>query len=200
MWGGVISAQGDPLDDFVNPNACFVDKGEILDYFADETISKEEKDSPSNDFFRTSLCKMMASDEQDGDNDIDAEAFTSSLMEPDSGATVDFVNKKAITRGFAYSPYPDLSRGIHKDNFKREDIDNYVADNKEVLQQEGNYLGVWHDPDTGIIYLDISTVTNDASEARVGCEEHDQIAFFDMQTFESVLVNREATSGGASNS
>ena len=44
-------------------------------------------------------------------------------------------------------------------------------------------------------YLDVSKRYDTAEEARIACEQNDQIAYFDLQTFESVDVNREATSG-----
>lgn len=165
---------------------------EIKEYLFD--MEKEERDKPEYDDVRNQLLQATP---QSNDDTIDAQSVASNVAEPDSGATVDLINKVPITSGFAYSPYPKRSRRIHVSDLSEEDITTYVKDNMDILQEPGNFLGVWHDPSDGSVYLDISVVTDDAHQARKGCEDNDQIAFFDMQILESVTVNAEATSGGA---
>ena len=65
----------------------------------------------------------------------------------------------------------------------------------EIFSEDETYIGLWNDPQTGKVYLDISKRYHTAKEARIACEENDQIAYFDLQTFESVDVDRSATSG-----
>ena len=45
------------------------------------------------------------------------------------------------------------------------------------------------------IYIDVSVVYDDCKESRQLSLEKDQIAFFDFQTFDEIVVNRQATSG-----
>lgn len=157
-------------------------------------MDKEERDAPEYDDVRNQLLHSLS---QDNASTIDAQSVAHTVSEPDSGATVDMINKVPITSGFAYSPYPERSQGVHVSKLAKEDIDNYVEKNMDILSQEGNFLGVWHDPDDGTVYLDISVVSDDAHQARQGCVDNDQIAFFDMQMMESVVVDQDATSGGA---
>ena len=172
-----------------------VSSEEIKEYLFD--MDKEERDLPEYDEVRNQLYR--ASKKESGSPDrTTANDVAGGLAEPDSGATVDMLKGTSVDSGFAYSPYPERSKGVHVSELTGDDINNYVQQNMDILSQEGNYLGVWHDPSDGTVYLDISVVSDDAYQARKGCEDNDQIAFFDMQTFESVTVNSQATSGGAS--
>jgi hypothetical protein len=45
------------------------------------------------------------------------------------------------------------------------------------------------------VYLDVSIVTDTAAKAHELALAHDQIAYFDFQTFESVTVDANAKSG-----
>ena len=116
-------------------------------------------------------------------------------QQPDGGATFNSKKKTLIKRGFAYSPYPEYSKAIPADKLTDKDISDYLEEHNEILAQDGHNLGVWHDPETGIVYLDISVVSTNIKQARKECKEKDQLAFFDMQTFSSVVVDRNATSG-----
>jgi hypothetical protein len=65
-----------------------------------------------------------------------------------------------------------------------------------VLSKPGHYLGGWHDPDSGKVFLDIAIVIKTAKEARKLVMEHDQIGYFDLASKKTIIVNRAATSGG----
>jgi len=96
--------------------------------------------------------------------------------------------------GFALSVYPQHSAVFEK--VTKRDLIDYIKKNRDLLRKPGNYLGAWHDPESGKVFLDISMVTQDKKEAERLCRKHDQIAYFDLNTFQSVTVNRAATSGG----
>lgn len=96
-----------------------------------------------------------------------------------------------MTTGFFVSPHPELERAVQAQDLTVSDLANFIHDNQAILQRPGNFLGGWHDPETGIISLDISTRTERAQQARTIAAEHQQVAFFDAQTFESVTVNAE---------
>lgn len=124
--------------------------------------------------------------------------FSHALREisaPDGGATINAVGE-VPTSGFCYSPFPERSVAYRPpQKIELRDLNKYVRDNDDLLSQEGHFVGLWNDPQDGTVYLDVSVVTMEASEARQQCEEKDQIAFFDLQDFSSVTVNPDATSG-----
>jgi N-acetylglutamate synthase-like GNAT family acetyltransferase len=66
-----------------------------------------------------------------------------------------------------------------------------------MLTQPEHYLGAWHDPASGKVYLDVSVVMQDQNRAHQLALDKDQIAYFDLGNFASVTVNAQATSGGA---
>lgn len=123
---------------------------------------------------------------------------------PDSGATFslnkgDFIAKVPQV-GFCASPYPEYSKVFESSKeVTSNEILDYIDSMSEIddslLEDEDTYIGLWNDPDTGKVYLDISKRYDTAEEARVSCENNDQIAYFDLQLFQSVDVDRTATSG-----
>lgn len=182
-----------PLGDFHASHQEQLDADTVRDYLDDiYNTSQEEYSSPEYDDARNLLYKLSKQE----DDQSDMESIVGSLHEPDSGATVDVIGKKFIRSGFAYSPYPERSKKI--DNYadlRPSNLTSFLEENKDILSEEGNYLGLWHDPDTGAVYIDISVVNDDAKKARRECWEKDQLAFFDLQHLNSVTVNPHAKSG-----
>ena len=128
------------------------------------------------------------------------------IHSPDSGATMAIRDKYTAvvpTTGFCASPYPQHSKVFESS----KDVDigaisDYLAkvdeEDESILSDDETYLGLWNDPETGKVYLDISKRYHTAEDARKACEDNDQIAYFDLQVFQSVDVDRDATSGQAS--
>lgn len=122
------------------------------------------------------------------------------LRTPDGGFTYDLGTSSAVTAGFAVSPYPERSKAIDgvkgmSDSDIDRAVNSYISDNSDLLSRPRHYLGGWHDPKTGRVWLDVSVVEDSTGEAyRMGLE-YDQIAYFDLQNFESVDINRDAKSG-----
>lgn len=108
---------------------------------------------------------------------------------PDGGATYDMQNKSYIGVGFCYSPYKELEHKIPADKIELNDLSEYVRKNKKYFARKNHYLGLWNNPDDGNVYLDVSVRTMDASKARQSCKDNDQLAFFDLQSFESVSTD-----------
>lgn len=170
--------------------------------FRDEQWRKEldsvigDSDSPEVDELRSqraAVALRLAGGMKVRDASID-EAFDS-VQEPDGGMTYD-IHSKAPTVGFGYSPYPERSVGFPSaDDIHVGDIFAFWNNNKDLLETEDHYIGLWNDPKDGQVWLDVSKVTMDASEARDMCEKKDQKAYFDFQDFHSVKVNENATSG-----
>lgn len=127
------------------------------------------------------------------------------LKSPDGGATmsISFNSKeKAIvpTVGFCASPYPEYSKVLnsvkevnHLTLLKY--MDSLDGRGQDILLEKDVYIGLWNDPNSGKIYLDISKRYITSEDARIACEQNDQIAYFDLQMLESVEVNSKAKSG-----
>ena len=160
------------------------------------SLENEEKE-------RTKLAKLSEMKQKGNTNEVLLKDVLSDLHSPDSGATISINNDKTVTiptTGFCASPYPQYSKVFESSkevNF--DSVLNFVTEiqniDDEIFSQDETYIGLWNDPETGKIYLDISKRYHTAKEARIACEENDQIAYFDLQLFESVDVDRKATSG-----
>lgn len=167
-----------------------------IDNFIGEK-QKELDKAPENEELRTEIAYLNRMKNKSGEFSMSSDELFNNISEPDGGATFNPVSGKIPSSGFCYSPYPELSKTIDvQDPISFQDgLNNYFKENKEILNQNGHYIGLWNDPATGVVYLDISVNSMEAKEVRKGCEQKDQIAYFDLQTFESVTVNQNATSG-----
>ena len=151
-----------------------------------------------SDKIRTSISRLREY-EEGGSSNNPAENAIMDVKVPDGGATFTLEGIRP-TVGFCASPYPQHSKvfsNAYEVSF--ESLSEYVAEieskDPTIFSQEETYLGLWNDPGDGKVYLDISKRYFSAEEARVACEENDQIAFFDLNLFESVDVDRNAKSG-----
>lgn len=124
------------------------------------------------------------------------ENVLNTTSEADGGSTFNPYTNESPQAGFCYSPYPERSKEFNSiDELSISTYNNYLEDNSDLLSKDNHYIGTWNDPATGKIYLDISVNTLDAKEARQQCKDKDQIAYFDLQDFNSVTVDQNATSG-----
>jgi hypothetical protein len=118
------------------------------------------------------------------------------LKKPDGGFTYHVTTGQEPTAGYALSIYPDRSFAKSDKDMTFEDLHNYAEKNLDLLASNDHYIGGWHDPRTGRVFLDVSKVTQDENEAHDLALKNDQIAYFDLHNMKSVEVNKDATSGG----
>lgn len=160
--------------------------------------SREEEESA-----RTKLARLAEKHKGSSETIENLDNLLKGIHSPDSGATLAMKGDYTAivpTTGFCASPYPEHSKVFESS----KDVDigailDYLSSIEEkdasIFSDDETYLGLWNDPETGKVYLDISKRYHTAEEARIACENNDQIAYFDLQTFQSVDVNRNATSG-----
>lgn len=172
--------------------------GHHYDDYSDDQLrtilGQEEAMGAKYDDMRTELCQRKnGPDVESTPRDL----LVKDLTQPDAGGTWNPFTGLSPSKGFCYSPYPERSRVVEtKTEWEINDIlDSYAEENENLLRQPNHYAGLWRSPVDGKLYLDVSVTSMDASDARQGCENHDQQSFFDLQTFTSVTVNPEAKSG-----
>ena len=127
----------------------------------------------------------------------DYNALVERLAQPDGGFTYQPVTDEMPTRGFAMSPYPDRSFAKPVGEITPDDIIDFAEKNADLLLSDNHFMGAWHDPASGKVFLDVSMVLDDEAEASRVAVEKDQIAYFDLENMRAVTVNPDATSGGA---
>lgn len=151
------------------------------------------------DSLRTEISRLNEELQGSNHNHGTIDDTLSGIHEPDGGATFNLKGIQPST-GFCASPYPEHSKVFNSSkDVSFEALTQYVSEiekrDPSIFSQEETYLGMWNDPADGKVYLDISKRYHTAEEARKACEENDQIAFFDLNVFESVDVDRNAKSG-----
>ena len=105
------------------------------------------------------------------------------------GITFDPRTLKAVTAGFALSPYKRHERIIPCAEFSAVSIRKFMQDNQVLLALQDHYLGAWCS--AGRIYLDVSVVVRDRAYAEELARAADQLAFFDLETFEEIKVEEK---------
>lgn len=160
-------------------------------------LSQDASSSPQYDDMRTELCQR-ALQTQSLTQHVTVEELFATIHTPDGGATYNPLTGEAPQVGFCFSPYPERSQVVELPSDFNAIIDimqRYYEQNADLFADSNRYVGFWNNPDDGKVYLDVSVVHYDASRVRDACLQHDQIGFFDLQTCQSVTVNKNATSG-----
>jgi hypothetical protein len=118
------------------------------------------------------------------------------INQPDGGFTYQPFTAHSPTEGFALSIHPERSVVLDARSMSLTNLVDFVQANRVLLRNPGNFMGAWHDPASGKVFLDVSTVTTNERQARQLALSHDQIAYYDLKRGTSVTVNKDATSGG----
>lgn len=113
------------------------------------------------------------------------------IRQADGGFTYHAVTGDTPTSGFALSLHKDRERIVDASKVDLVTLATYARDNDDLLQQPGNYMGGWNNPEDGKVYLDVSTVVQTESEAQVLGARANQLAFFDLKQGKSIPVVRK---------
>ena len=170
-----------------------------------EITSSPDPDSAEVDALRTRLyigratriaqkralarAKGLTSEEEN----LDVAKALRRLRHPDGGYTRDPRTGRDVGMGCFVPPCTDRGRPVPAETLSFRDVRGFARDNADLLARDGHYEGAWHDPETGIVSLDVSIRVESAEEARRLCHDHQQAAFYDPQMGNSVNVTH---SGG----
>jgi hypothetical protein len=110
---------------------------------------------------------------------MDLHRLASLLTVPNGGFSID-ANGIEPTTGYAVSTFPEFERKLG--NVGTDDLDQFLRDNSELLRRPGILFGGWRETESGIAFLDVSTVVNDRETAAKLARDHNQIAFFDFES------------------
>jgi hypothetical protein len=103
------------------------------------------------------------------------------------GSTTEVATGKDLagTSNYAVSAHKDRELVV-QGALTETALSKYIADNADLLSQPGKTLGTWLNPDDGNTYLDVSQVTSDRTEAMKVARDNDQLAIFDLSSFETI--------------
>jgi hypothetical protein len=99
---------------------------------------------------------------------------------------------KDVTSGYVVSERPDLSFERPLGELSAEAIDGWLAENRSVLNRAGNNVGVWHDQDTGQVWLDVVRVYPATAAGRkqavASGMKHNQIAIYHLDAGDEIQI------------
>ena len=107
-------------------------------------------------------------------------SLLATMDQADGGFTYSPTTGEQPTTGFALSVHPDREQVIESSAANAVELAKYVVKNWDLLSQDGNFVGGWHHPTNGKVYLDVSTVVATAKEADKLARDAHQIAYFDL--------------------
>jgi hypothetical protein len=110
------------------------------------------------------------------------------LKNPNGGFTWQPFTRHEPSSGYATSLYPERSQIIPSDEMTADKLWRYQMRNYDLLRDPDHYLGAWHDPGTGNIYLDVSHVGPSLQEISHLARGANQKAIFDLDKFQSIDV------------
>jgi hypothetical protein len=114
------------------------------------------------------------------------------VKQPNGGFTMHAVTGRRPTSGFALSIYKDRETTKPVKNLEVIDLVQFAKANEDLLRQPDNYFGVWHDPKSNLVYMDISIVVTSATEAERLGRQNRQGSYFDLQEGQLVDIEDEA--------
>jgi hypothetical protein len=95
------------------------------------------------------------------------------------GITVDLQGHEPTT-GYAYGGYVELEKVLPEQAVTPDSILQYMQDNERALAMPGHYLGIWHDAQTGNVFIDVSIVAPPGDDALKDAKDRGQIAVWNI--------------------
>lgn len=173
------------------------EKAELSSMNTEEVKNRALEDNENGDKYRTELYNRLSNNTERKEFKL-KEMKGNDFNSGNSGASISINDNSYVNNGFAVSPYPEYSKAIPGDVTDEQiqtEVDNYIKEHKDVLEKPNHILGLWRSPYDNNLYLDVSIISKDASEAREISKKEDQQAYFYFQTGEAITVDKNATSG-----
>lgn len=114
-------------------------------------------------------------------------SMADALSVGDGGFSVDSQTGEDARAGFAVAVHPEHERVVTSP-VGVADLIAYLVDVAHVLALPGRVFGGWRDPQTDTVYLDVSAIVSDYSDAVSLARKANQVAVFDLAAGESVRV------------
>lgn len=109
------------------------------------------------------------------------------LAVPDGGFTVDIRTNRRPTSGYIVSIHKEAER-ILDGEVDWHALADFVEINLPALLVPGRMFGGWRDPETDLIYLDVSVWAADRAQAELLAIDNFQQAIYDVAAGASIYV------------
>lgn len=89
---------------------------------------------------------------------------------------------------YAVSLYPRRTRLALDPRSLRTVLTQFISENSDLLADPRNCIGMWHDVEADVIYVDVSAVIPDRSLAERLGRAYNQMVIYDLRADESILT------------
>jgi len=116
---------------------------------------------------------------------VNTTALLDFIKQNPEGFTIDPITLESPTSGFAVSPIKALELVVGQDGMTKEDARQFAKNVADLAQEMDQpvFAGGWLNPDNGKYYLDATIVFDKKEDALYTAEAAQQIAIFDLGTF-----------------
>lgn len=112
--------------------------------------------------------------------------------QPGGGFTYRISDGTEASGGYAVSIYPEFEERLEFEGVTAFALSGYIYDHLDLLSRPNHYLGAWHNPEDGLVYLDVTVVVATPEAAADLCRQFNQQAYYDFAAGQSVYVNAPA--------
>lgn len=127
------------------------------------------------------------------------------------GGTIDFVDGSSPAQGFIVAMEPDVKKedgtlGKREEVVKAEDffdaekgreiLKAFALKNADKLQEDGFFLGTWHNTEDGNVYLDVSEVATSEEDALKLADARGELSVYDISTGNYVYTEKGKAQNG----
>ena len=136
--------------------------------------------------YRNIASRVGLEDELGALGDIVDQAYD--LAVKNDGVTIS-LGGKIPTNGVAFSPYKEFETRIKIEDFSKEDVQTFVDRNMDVLNQDGNNIGLW--VEGGDMMIDVSRVVELDEAAIKAAQSNEQLAMWDIARGKEIRIGQE---------
>lgn len=134
-----------------------------------------------------------AAQPKEGEDRLDALArYGQKLLNARGGFTVSLAGTVPKS-GYLFSEARGHEQTVPLEDYTAQATKLYLLDHFNELNQQDRYLGAWvsedrHEPGRQVVYLDVSTSSDDRNDALARAKRADQLAVFDVGRMREVFV------------
>jgi hypothetical protein len=88
--------------------------------------------------------------------------------------------------GYIGSMWPERGQIIPPTKLTGPSLQKFYQKNRDLLDLPDHYLGAWHDPESGQIYVDVSKHGSDLNDIAMQARAANQKSIFDLGNFETI--------------
>ena len=105
------------------------------------------------------------------------------VHEENEGSSISQSGKNLFgKRGYSVGIFPELTEKVDGKKITKKGIEDFKKKNKDILEDQNNFVGTWFDGDTGKSVIDVAVFVKGKKAAIDLAVEHNQKKIYDLKT------------------